>query len=346
MNEHLLSIFESIKRDRPQSKNDRVLIIDSLNTFIRIFTTVPTLSDNGVPVGGIIGFLRSVGSNIREFNATRCILVFDGKGGSQRRKKIYPEYKSGRTNKCKPKRIEGLELTVDEEDQSRIFQMRRLMDYLDCLPLQIICIDQVEADDVIAHCCTCFDDKTKIRIVSTDRDFLQLVSNNIEVYSPIKKKLYTPETLQEEFSFHPDNYLAYRVFTGDTSDNIPGIDGLGLKTFMKIFKPLLDNHVSEFQEYIDFCKHTPKPNKKKIHESVISNAEIIERNYKLMQLSDVDISSNTKITINNKIHSNIPYINKLKFKHLVVEDYLESAFKNFDRWLYSTFNGLTVWATP
>ena len=72
-------------------KNDRILIIDSTNSYIRIFTSTNHFSESGEFSGGIVGFLRSIGSNIRDFKPTRCILVFDGSGGSSRRKKLFPD---------------------------------------------------------------------------------------------------------------------------------------------------------------------------------------------------------------------------------------------------------------
>lgn len=79
---NFLEIFEELENERSTGPDDRVLIIDGLNTFVRVFATMPSLSDSGEHVGGILGTLRSIGSNIRDFNPTRCIIVFDGKGGS------------------------------------------------------------------------------------------------------------------------------------------------------------------------------------------------------------------------------------------------------------------------
>ena len=76
--------------------NSRVLLIDALNTFLRSYAAIPTLDDNGNHIGGMSGFLKSIGSVIRDFKPTRVIIVFDGKGGSQRRRKIYPDYKANR----------------------------------------------------------------------------------------------------------------------------------------------------------------------------------------------------------------------------------------------------------
>ena len=67
----------------PTSINDRVLIVDALNSWLRVWSSIPLISENGEHIGGIVGFLRSIGVNIRDFNPTRCLIVFDGKGGLQ-----------------------------------------------------------------------------------------------------------------------------------------------------------------------------------------------------------------------------------------------------------------------
>ena len=83
-NAKYLSIFEEIKRKGGSldggEPNDKVLIIDGLNTFIRVFSVIPTTNDDGIHVGGIVGFLRSIGYTINMFRPTRVIIVFDGKG--------------------------------------------------------------------------------------------------------------------------------------------------------------------------------------------------------------------------------------------------------------------------
>ena len=94
-NAKYLSILEEIKQkggdSASETANDKVLIIDGLNTFIRCFSAIPTLNDDGAHVGGIVGFLRSIGYAIRTIRPTRTVIVFDGKGGSNRRKKVFPQ---------------------------------------------------------------------------------------------------------------------------------------------------------------------------------------------------------------------------------------------------------------
>ena len=114
------------------------------------------------------------------------------------------------------------------------FQFSRLVSYLDALPVTFLSMDGIEADDTIAYITQMYEDVSKkITIVSTDRDFYQLVNNQIEIWSPIKKKMYDTERVLNEFGVHPKNYVMYRSFTGDKSDNIPGVSGIGPKTLLK-----------------------------------------------------------------------------------------------------------------
>ena len=88
MKARYFDILREVEREREQgigsSKDSHLLVIDGLNTFIRVFSAVPALNDDGQHIGGVTGFLRSVAAVIRQIKPTRCIIVFDGKGGSKR----------------------------------------------------------------------------------------------------------------------------------------------------------------------------------------------------------------------------------------------------------------------
>lgn len=330
---------------KPREKDDHVLIIDGLNTFIRVFSAVPALNDDGMHVGGVIGFLKSVGSNIRQFQATRCVVVFDGTGGSQRRRKLYPDYKANRKNKTKMNRYDEFADLVDEQ-RSMKEQFVRLIEYFDVLPLTVISIDNIEADDVIAYIAKQYYDKhdNKITIVSSDRDFLQLVNTKIRVWSPVKKKLYTPEKIQEEFGILPENYLLYRMMSGDASDNIPGINGVGLKTLINRF-PNMNQKEMNFDTIIEEAKgNIDSGSKIKIFNEIVTNRELLHRNYRLMQLSEVDISATSTLGIIGKMDATINKLNTRIFKRLFLEDKLYENIKDVDKWLRDTFNRLNIYA--
>ena len=147
-----LSIFEEIKNKGGSldggEPNDKVLIIDGLNTFIRVFSVIPTTNEDGVHVGGIVGFLKSIGYVINMVSPTRVIIVFDGKGGSTRRRKIYPEYKQNRKTKYRVNRTYDF-ASQEDEKQNMIMQLQRCVEYLDTLPVTVLSYDNIEAYDTI-----------------------------------------------------------------------------------------------------------------------------------------------------------------------------------------------------
>lgn len=99
----LLDIFSKLDSEpRPLNlhHHSKVLIIDGVNTFIRSFAVVNHVNSYGNHVGGLTGFLKSIGSAIRQIQPTKCIIVFDGEAGSRNRKYLYPEYKGNRTSKA------------------------------------------------------------------------------------------------------------------------------------------------------------------------------------------------------------------------------------------------------
>ena len=103
-----LSILDEIKKHGGDTDstnpNEKVLIIDGLNTFIRVFSVIPTTNEDGIHIGGIVGFLRCIGYVINMIRPTRVIIAFDGKGGSNRRRKLYPQYKQNRKTKYRVNR--------------------------------------------------------------------------------------------------------------------------------------------------------------------------------------------------------------------------------------------------
>jgi DNA polymerase-1 len=203
--------------------------------------------------------------------------VFDGKGGSTRRKSLYPNYKANRAVKTKFNRYEEF-ASLQDEQQSMKQQFGRMVEYLQALPITTMAIDQIEADDAIAYIANEIftEPDNRVTIVSTDRDFLQLVNERITVWSPVKKIMYTPAVMREEFGLDSKNYLLYRALTGDKSDNIPGVNGVGLKTMLKQFPLMTENAEVSVESFVEYAETVDK--KYKIHETVAQNKELIELN--------------------------------------------------------------------
>ena len=345
INQKHLSILEEIKKSGGKvdsgEPNDSVLLIDGLNTFIRVFSAIPTTNEDGVHIGGIVGFLRSIGYTINMVRPTRTIIVFDGKGGSNRRRKIYPQYKMGRKMSHRLNRTHDF-LTRDEEKKMMVFQLNRIVEYLECLPLTIINMDGIEADDVIGYCAKHIFKDSKSTIMSTDKDFLQLVDENIRVYSPTKKKMYDEEKVVEEYGISSHNFLLYRMLDGDVSDSIPGVKGVGLKSLIKHFPFLEDSHKHTIEDVLKSA--SVQKDKYKLCEDISESQDQMLLNKKLMDLDDVNISGNSKLKIQNITSNPIQRIVKHKFQKMFLEDKMYTALPNLNSWLHTTFNRLNFMA--
>ena len=344
-NGQYLSILEEIKKHGGDSysnnPNEKVLIIDGLNTFIRVFSVIPTTNDDGIHVGGIVGFLKSVGYAIKMLAPTRTIIVFDGKGGSNRRRKLYPEYKAKRTTKIRLNRVNDFE-NIEDERHSMLMQLSRCAEYLERLPVNIVSVDNVEADDVMAYIAKQLLPESKTTIMSTDKDFLQLVSDRISVWSPTKKKLYNPEKVLEEYKVTSRNLLLSRIFEGDQSDNIKGVMGIGTKTLLKNFPQLSDENVIMTREEV--IKEAEKNKGDRFHNLILDGIDTIHRNHKLMQLQEVDISGNAKLKINKIVNGKIPELSKPNFQKMFIEDRMFGALPNMDSWIMQTWTKLNRFA--
>jgi 5'-3' exonuclease len=336
--------IEHETNSNPSDINDRILIIDGLNLFIRVFSAVPAMNDDGEHIGGLVGFMKSMALLNRQFKPTRCVVVFDGKGGSARRKKMHKEYKEGRSMKFSLNRSESMPQDDDAARVSMQQQFAKLATYLRCLPITIISIDNIEADDVIAHLSrqVFAKEHQKITIVSSDKDFLQLVDKRIQVWSPTKKILFSPKEVFEKYGIPSHNFLMYRLFLGDNSDNIPGIKGVGDKTFKSKLPILLGEEVINVDQIVQYCKE--KAEKTNIYQRILDQEQILHLNERLMQLADVDIGGSLKMNIENCVIQPVDAINKMEFKKMFMMDKLYSAIPNLDTWLSQSFDFLNACA--
>ena len=340
MTQDLLEVFQSMDfsdKDEGIALNDRVLIIDGMNTFIRSFAAIPTMDENGNHIGGVTGFLKSVGYVTRKFKPSRVYVIFDGKGGSKRRREIYPDYKSGRKPLTRLNRTYDMTTEQDEQDLMR-YELVIVAKALMKLPITTITLDHVEADDIMSYVAQhVVENGGESIIYSTDKDFLQLVGDGIKVWNPVRKKTYIPEIVVEDYEIHPNNFLLYRALTGDTSDNLPGIKGLGMKTLLKIVPEFVTEQHLTFDDVIDAAENS----KLKVASRIIDEQESIKLNIKLMSLRSVMISDNNKMKILNKINRPQLSLHKYDLTKLLIETNILPAMQNYDSWVVSTFNPLT-----
>jgi 5'-3' exonuclease len=344
INKKYLNILKEIDEEHrgfgDLHRNSKTLVIDGLNTFIRSWSTAPNLNDNGDHIGGIVGTLKSIGYAIRTINPTRVVVVFDGKGGSNSRKEIYGGYKSERgKNKIKMRlnRAATIEMNPEEESASMKRQMSALGELLSSLPVTIMIYDGVEADDVMAYIATTLkQENEKVVIMSTDKDFLQLVNKDVSVYSPSKKKIYNIDEVVEEFGIHPHNFINFRMIDGDKSDNVEGIGGLGIKSIIKAFPMLSEGELCDTESMVEYAESLPK--KSKAHELFLNNLAILERNRKLMQLSEPTFSGNLRMKIMDRYNEPTTKFDKQTFLKYGLKNRVLEGFPNVLDWLQSTFS--------
>jgi len=334
LNDKFISFLDQVKDEEHKSVthlNDRVLVIDGLNTFIRSFAVNPAINEDGLHIGGMMGFLKSIRYTCDILKPSRCIIVFDGKDGSKRRRKIYPEYKENRKVKQRLNRNVDWGTAPQDEEESMKQQMGRLIEYLEQLPLTLISIDGIEADDTIAYISQQLLPKSDIFIMSTDKDFLQLVDDRVKVWSPTKKKLYTTNEVFEEYGIHSKNMLTYRILDGDKSDNIAGIKGAGLKSIKKFCPEISSEENFDVRDLLKFAESSNK--KIKLLENIKNSSNLIKRNYLLMQLNNVDIPNHTKMKIQGAVNGEVPQLIKYKFQTMFLKDKLTNAIPNLDSWI-------------
>jgi 5'-3' exonuclease len=342
----LFLIFEELKKEKEEANSvgitsaskKEVMIIDGYNTFIRCFCAVPTLNEDGLHTGGISGFLKSVGYALKLFKPDRCVIVFDGPGGSMKRRKIYPDYKAHKKTTVRLNRIYDFNTDLGDEQQSLKKQLQRTVAYLQLLPVNMLSLDNVEADDTMAHLALDYFKDWNVKIMSADKDFLQLVSDRVSIWSPTKKKLYTPQDVLTEYGIHPTNFVSYRALDGDTSDNIDGIKGCGLKTIIKSFPFLSNNQPTNLKQIYEYCES--KAGTLKIYQTILSNWGTIERNYSLMQLTETQVTSFAQLHIKECLDNPIPKLNRFEFAKLITEDKLWNNIPNYQTWIGEVFTKL------
>ena len=332
------NILNNLKETPPRKLNDHIMLVDGMNTLIRSFSLLKAMNPTGTHVGGLVGFLRSLGFITRTFDPTRVIIVWDGKGGSGNRQNIDPNYKAQRATS----RIThwGLYDTKEEETEALIGQLFRVQDYLDCLPVHQVGIEKLEADDIMAWIAkkASVSNVKKCTIVSSDKDFLQLVDNTVEVYAPVKKKSFTTANIKEELKVLPENYNVVKALLGDNSDNLQGVKGLGIKTLISEF-PKLTSEITDLNYIFDTAEE--KLDGKKIFAKIIHSWDRVETNYKLMDLHQTALDDKEKEIVNNVLKSDVPDLQAGAFLHLLDQDKIEGITKNTEGWL-ENFRRLTV----
>jgi DNA polymerase I len=270
----------------------KTLLVDG-NNLVKIgFHGVKDYYHNGKHIGALWHFVNTIRRFIDEQNFDKVVVMWDGDDNSSARKLIYPQYKEQRRDRDNEYKLDSF-----TEQKERIKQ------YLEDCYVRQINVDNNEADDLIAYYCQISDNEQKT-IYSGDKDLTQLISDKVSVYYPRTKETYQlgSKIKCDIYEFPHQNIKTYKILSGDKSDNIDGISGLGEKTLIKFFPELLEKPVS-ITDILEKAENLLKENKNnKTLQNLISGKtksgvygeEFFVINEKIINLSNPLITDDAK----------------------------------------------------
>ena len=237
----------------------KTLLVDGDNLFKIGFHGVREMYDGGDHLGGIYHFINILRKFLEEHNHDKVVVFWDGDSNSSMRKSLYPLYKANRRQDMNEYKYE-----------SYLQQKARVKQYLEEIFVRQVEMNNNEADDLIAYYCKIATDE-KIIIFSGDKDLTQLISENITIYSPVSKQYYKNGDMIaiNRVDIPHYNVLITKIFTGDKSDNIEGIEGLGEKTLLKFF-PDLQEKPCTMEELLYIARNNQQKKKPKALENILT----------------------------------------------------------------------------
>ena len=316
-------------------KTDHFYLVDGSGYIFRAYYALPPLTrkSDGLPTGAVSGFcsmlfklLEDSKSNQNLQKPTHFAVIFDSSRKTFRNE-IYSDYKANRS-----------EAPDDLAPQFEYIRKSVLAFNLPSVELM-----NFEADDLIAtYVDKILSQGAKVTIVSSDKDFLQLVDDTVEVYAPIKKKTFTKSNVIDEIKVLPQNYNLVKALLGDSSDNLPGVKGLGIKTILSEWKSFTYDPNASLQDVWDHCETQMELKKpKKIFAKILHSFDKVVDNFAMMDLHQTQLDESEIDYVTEVMKSPVPDLQTGAFLHLLDQDKIEGITKNTDTWL-ENFRGLTT----
>ena len=308
------------------------VILDGNNLVFRCASVINLSTKDGFPTGGIFGTLNAINSYLKDIPKlvgepiSECIFVLDG-GRSKRRTEMYPEYKGGRKT------------DADRTEEERKFfhnflkQTEILKDNLSSLGIKTIQVKGWEADDIIYGIIKESEQtrdytENKFVIVSTDEDFLQLVSKNVSVYSPSKEIYYDYDNFETLFGCKQESFLSYKILKGDSSDHISGIKGIGEKIGKKL--------VNEYGGLAGILNPVNRPTlmKSKVTQRIFTpeGLNTIDRNNQLINLKEFVDFTEVRDSLQELLMQQ-PSIDTKQVRQFLINYQLSSIVTKFNEWI-------------
>lgn len=275
---------------------DNFVVIDGSSLLNRAFYALPLLNTkSGIYSNGIYGFLTMYNKIIEKFSPKYMAVAFDRKEKTFRNE-MYDEYKGNR-------------ISFPDELKIQFPILRRILYFMGVKDLDMA---GYEADDIAGTLSTLANDKLKLILITGDKDYFQLINKNVEVLYTKKGvssfDIYDIDKLKEVYSLTPEEFLELKALMGDSSDNIPGISGIGQVTGIKII-----NRYKNLENLYDNIYDEPKS---KLKEKIIAGKEIAYLSRDLARIrKDLPISKDPKDYLIGEVdtHSLIEIYKKLEF---------------------------------
>ena len=234
-----------------KNQKQHICLVDGSTYIFRAYHALPPLTrkSDGFPVGAISGFCNMLDKLVREEKdkkgITNLLVVFDASGKTFRND-IYPEYKANRS----------------EAPEDLIPQFPVIRKATSAFNIPFVELIGYEADDLIAsYTKEAQKQNMKVTIVSSDKDLMQLVSDNVSMLDTMKGKVFKREDVLEKFGVYPEKVIDVQSLAGDSVDNIPGIPGIGIKTAALL--------INEYDDLEGLFKNSEKIKQKKRRENLI-----------------------------------------------------------------------------
>ncbi len=207
------------------NKKSRLVLVDGSAYIFRAYYGLPPMNRaDGTPINAVFGFTNMLVKLIEDYSDDKMIVIFDA-ARENFRNEIYPEYKANR----------------GDAPDDLIPQFPLIRECVKSFNIPQLEIEGFEADDLIATYVRLAEkDKIETIIVSSDKDLMQLVSNNVTMLDPMKNKKIETKDVEEKFGVHPDKVIFIQALTGDKIDNIPGAPGIGPKTASQLINEYND----------------------------------------------------------------------------------------------------------
>lgn len=242
-------------------KNKKVVLIDGSGYIFRAFYALPPMTRiDGTPVNAVYGFCSMLMKLLKEMPADYLAVVFDAARRTFRMD-IYPEYK-GTRKETPPELIPQFPLMRQAVDAFNIAQAEQ---------------EGFEADDLLAtYSRLAHEAGAEVTIISADKDLMQLVGSGVTIFDPMKQRNIETAQVIEKFGVTPDKVIDVQALAGDTSDNVPGVRGIGIKTAAAL--------IEEFGSLENLLDHVSDIKQQKRRDLLTEHADLARISKKLVTL--------------------------------------------------------------